>query len=248
MEVNAVSNYQPSFKGYLGSNIQIYVHRVVDKEVSSVVNEANANIKKVDVNKILAIKNLGYGVLDKFSNFVRKMDKKTSLDLDDLESPYIRLVFNNPISANKRVNVYGSIVFNKPKLSGGNVAIPLDKDLSKIYDASKDDLHTLDIIADHLFKLSSKEVDNVFFKSATSELKSLGESAIGFWSKFKVRKLAKKLDKFAKGLGIEPSARVRAEEYIRSANESKISYKNLLKEKKKFSKINQKIADEILKG
>lgn len=103
-------------------------------------------------------------------------------------------------------------------------------------------------MAMHLSKLRSKEVDKVFFKSASSKLKSLGESATGFWSRFKVRRLAKALDEFAKGLGLDSSARVRAEEYIRSANESKISYKNLLKEKKKFSKINQKIADEILKG
>ncbi len=118
----------------------------------------------------------------------------------------------------------------------------------KIYNASKKDLQKLDNMADGLLKLDSKEIDNVFYTSASKKLKNAGESATGFWSKLKVRKLAKCLDEFAKGLGIDGSARVRAEEYFKIAREQKISNKNFEKEMKECSINNKKIVDEILKG
>ena len=252
MEVKAVSNSQPSFKGYLGKNVQTYVHHIVEKEVNTVVNEASMFAKKVDVNEIKEIKFLGFGVLDKLSKYVGSMDKKTSLDLNDVGSSYIRFMFRNPIAPDDEIKIYGSTIYKNPTLKYylgySGIGIPFEKNLPEIYKASKSDLHTLNIIADHLLKLDSKEVDNVFYKSAASELKKSGEAATGFWSRFKVRKLAKALDEFAKGLGIDSSAQVRAEEYLRTAKERKISNKNFLKEVKEYSKMNKQIADDILKG
>lgn len=88
------------------------------------------------MNKIRDIKSLGYGVLEKFSNYVGKMDKKTSLDLNVIESSYIRFAFNNPIADDKGVKVYSSTILKKTTLSGDSIAIPFDKDLSKVNDAS----------------------------------------------------------------------------------------------------------------
>lgn len=248
MEVKAISNSQPSFNGYLGRNIQAYVYNTVEREVQFVLNDANARIKKVDENKIKEIKFLGLGILEKLSKYVEGMNRKTFFDLNDVDSSYIRLKFQNPIVANDGVKVYGSIVHEKPTLSNDMVAIPFDNSLSKMCQASKKDLIKLNEMTDHILKIDPKVIDNVFYKKASYELKSLGQNATGFWSKFKVRRLAKALDKFAKGLGIDTSAQVRAEEYIKLAKEKEISYKNFQKEKKECSKINQKIADDILKG
>lgn len=248
MEVKAISNSQPSFNGYLGRNIQTYVNHIVEKEVNCLVREANNRVKKVDENKIKEIKSLGDNVLGKFSAYVGNMNKKTNLDLNDVDSSYMRFIFKNQIASGKEVSVYRSIVHKQPNIFQGNVVIPESKDLSKIEDASKKDLHKLDIIADKLSEVNNREIDNIFFETATTRLKQDGESATGFWRKFKVRKLAKALDKFAQELGIDTSAQVRAEEYFKTAKERKISGRQFLKEMQECSKRNQKIAEDILKG
>lgn len=44
MGIDAISGSKPSFNGYLGRNIQNYVHKIMEKEVNSIVNDANAHI------------------------------------------------------------------------------------------------------------------------------------------------------------------------------------------------------------
>ena len=248
MEVKTISAYEPAFRGNLGKNIQKYVNNIVQKEVNSVVNEATSRASRVDVNSIKSIKNLGDQVLDKFSKYAGKMDKKTTLDLNNIDSSYMRFIFSNPIAKDDEIKVYGSVILRNTTLSGKDIAIPFDKDLSKINDATKADLLTLNVIADHIAKLDSNQIDNIFFKSANSNLKYYAEKATGFLSRYRVRKLAKKIDEFAEGLGIDSSARTRVEEYIKIAKESKQNYKAFQKKVRENSKLNQKIADDILKG
>lgn len=248
MEVKTISAYEPAFRGNLGKNIQKYVNNIVQKEVNSVVNEATSRASRVDVNSIKSIKNLGDQVLDKFSKYAGKMDKKTTLDLNNIDSSYMRFIFSNPIAKDDEIKVYGSVILRNTTLSGKDIAIPFDKDLSKINDATKADLLTLNVIADHIAKLDSNQIDNIFFKSANSNLKYYAEKATGFLSRYRVRKLAKKIDEFAKNIGIDSSASVRAEEYIRTARERRISNERTLKKMEECSKINKKIAQEILKG
>lgn len=81
MEVKAISNSQPSFNGYLGRNIQTYVHNTMEREVNSIVKTANAGLTKVDGNEIRKIKDLGSGVLKKLSDYVEKMNKKIADDI-----------------------------------------------------------------------------------------------------------------------------------------------------------------------
>ena len=249
MDVKPISNSQPSFNGYLGRNIQTYVNHTVEKEINSVVNEANVLVTKVDVKRIKDIKSLGDSVLNKLSDFVGRMNNKTSLDLNDIDTSYIRFFFKNSIAPSKEVKLYPARIYSKPTLRNDVLIVPEASDLSKISDASIQDLRVLDRMADKLLDFNaSKSIDEIFYHSASQELKTTGEKATVFWSKLKVRKFAKALDEFAKGLGIDGSARVRAEEYFKVAKERKISNKNFLKEMKENSKNNQKLADEVLKG
>ena len=162
MEVKAISNSQPSFNGYLGRNIQTYVNDTVKKEVNYIVGQANLRVERVDAGKITEIKKLGDGVLRKLSEFVGKMNEKTSLDLNDVDSSFIRFIFKNPIANGKDVRVFNSSVFTKPTMYADSVRMPECQDLEKIYNASKKDLQKLDNMADGLLKLDSKEIDNVF--------------------------------------------------------------------------------------
>ena len=111
------------------------MHDAIKKEVGVIVKEASAHAKKVDANKIKDIKFLGYGILEKLSKYVEGMDKKTSLDINDLESN-IRFRFYNPIAADNNVKVFRSSVYDKPTLSHDNIAIPFNKNLSKITERS----------------------------------------------------------------------------------------------------------------
>ena len=248
MEVKAISNSQPAFNGYLGKNIQKYVNNVVTKEVNIAVNIANFNTKKVDVNDIKSIKSLGDQVLDKLSKYVGKMHEKTILDLNDMDSSIIRFSFKNKIVPHKKVKIFSSSTYKNPAFFSDDIALPKYNNISRIDDARKDDLHTLDIIANQLYKIDSKEIDNIFYKSAVSKLKDDSKYATGFWSKFMLRKFAKKIDEFAADLGIDSSAQVRAEEYIRSTKEREILDQKAIEKMEEYSKLNKKIADEILKG
>ncbi len=247
MEISKVSYSQPHFNGYLGRNIRTYVNHIVEKEVGVIVNKANFRMENVDVDKISAVKSLGDKVLGKFNQYVKGMNENTVLDINDVESSYMRFLFKNPLVPDKEVRVYGSSIFKKTILHvNDSIAIPEGKEFTAISNATKNDLFTLDRVADCLSVFPSKEIDNIFYKNASAKLKKVGESATGIWSKFKVRKLAKAIDKFAQGLGIDTSAQVRAEEYLRIAKERKTEIKMLEKQMKELSKNNQKIAHNVL--
>ena len=250
MEVKAISNSQPSFNGVLGRNIQIYVNNTVEKEINSLVRQANYRAKHVDVDAIKEIKALGNKVLAKFDEYIRPMSEKTVFDMgNDLESSYIRTRFTNSTAPKKEVYVFQTSVYDKVCINNNeNIAIPTLRDLNKLSHSAVNDLKILDNLADELYKIPNKKIDEILYKNGQYQLKSEALTATGYISKFIVRKWAKALDKFADELGLDRINKVRTEEYIKRAKEDKIAQKEMKKTAKIVSKENQKIAGKILKS
>ena len=247
MEVKAISNSQPSFNGVLGKNIQIYVNNTVEHEINTLVRNANYSAKHVDVDLVKSIKALGNRVLTKFRDYVQPMNEKTVFDMDnDLESSFIRTYFSNPIAPNGEVKIYHISVNDKTAIYNTSIGTPAFIDVSKLSRSSLNDLEILDKMADELFKIPHKKIDEILYKNAQHKLKNKALTATGFISKYIVRKWANALDKFAEGLGLDRINKARTEEYIKRANEDKKAQKEMRKTTKIVSKENQKIADEIL--
>ena len=249
MQVNSINNYQPSFNGRLGKNIQTYVNYTVEKEVGSIVSHANYRMKSVDVDEVKKIKILGDEVLRKFTEYVSPMHKNTVFDMTDgLESSFIRYDFKNNIAPHKSVNIYNFSLRDKTYFYKGDICMPIRIDVNKLSNSSVKDLITLNSVADELVKIPAKKIEKIFYTEGELKLKDVALKTTGFISKFIVRKWAKALDKFAQSIGIEGTNKVRAEEYLRSAKEAKELAKSNEKLRNKITKENQKKAEEILKG
>lgn len=250
MEVKAISNSQPSFKGVLGRNIQAYINNTVEHEVNTLVRQANYRAKHVDTDAIKEIKALGNRVLTKLGDYVRPMNEKTVFDMDNnLESSYIRTRFSNMVVPKKEVKIFHTSVYDKTMIyKDENIAIPEYIDISKLSSSTVNDLKILDYMADELYKIPHEKIDEILYKNGQYQLESVASRATGFISKFIVRKWAKALDKFAESLGLDRINAVRTEEYIRRARENKITRKEMEKTAKIVSKENKKIADKILKS
>lgn len=245
MDVKAISNSQPSFNGYLSKNLVNYVNTVVKREIAYEVETASMASKSVDVTRLKQISSLGHEVIRNFTNYMSKFHKNTFLDVK-----YGFLEIKNSIIKTSKINVYTSEFEKEPTLfEKGHIALPSERrTLNDIQKASIYDLKTLKIMSELLPKIDSKNIDSMFINFADSKLKSIALETTMFFKKIRLRNWASKIDKYSADLGIENTAKIRVEEYFKSAKTAKDLAKENVKIQNQLEKDNDKIAKEILKG
>lgn len=248
MKVDRIQSGQQAnlaFKGSAGSGLKEYIGAAVKKEVGDVVELANQASQRADMQKIFDIKAFGDNVLAKFEKYLSKMHKNTVLNLKSTDS-YPRFNINNSIEPNKNVRVFTWYTNTKAEILHNNedITLPKFKDLNNINKAGMNDLIILDKTINYLKDINPKDVDKIFLSSANQELKNNALKATGFFQKLAVRKYAKKIDEFAYSIGEESTAKIRVEEYIKTAKELKAQRA----EQQAIVKSNRKEAEKILKG
>lgn len=240
MDVKPISNNN-SFTGYVGPNLKKYINGTIQNEVDQLVRNANSDSKYVDSKKISDLKLFGNTILNYFSKYVAKTNKKTKLDLNETGSDYMRLYFENPITS-KEIKVFNSCVYDKAEIYGEDIAIPSGVELNPLSKSKETDLHKLVGYIKSLSEINPKQIDKIFLDNAEFTFKAKSERATGFFEKIKARKMAKQIEEFAKEMGSESTALTRLEKYFKIAKERKIE----AIEQKKIEKENKKIAEKIL--
>ena len=250
MKIQNISSNQLSSKGYVDKSFKDYVQTAKKNECSKILKTANEYCKQVDITKIQDITSFAENIIDKFSKYMDKLEKHTSLDISPCGISNL-LKIKNPISA-KDINFSTPFVFQKDKglitekyirvLSMKNLFIPLKEN------TNMETLEMLDKIADDLKTIPQKNIDKKLLELAETNLKYYTEQGgTNMWKRMKARKAAQEIDNYALAIGAEPVNKVRVEEYIRIAKENKNYSKLLEQERKKLKENNTKIVNDILK-
>lgn len=246
MKVNQVSanyNTQPAFKGSINKNVSEYISQAVRNEVDDIVEIANRNSEKADMQKIIDVKAIGQALLEKLTHYMSKTNKGTELSLLDQE----RFILQNSLVPEKTIWIGNSLSEKNSYIDnkfGVHILLPISDKFAPANKASKKDLDILNKIANALKKINPKDIDNQFLNFANEELKTKALKSTGFFQKIKVRNYAKKVDELAQSIGEEQSAKVRAEKYLEKA----LELKQERQARKELAKQNRKAADKILNG
>lgn len=245
MEIQRISNNQPAFKGYLTKNFIKNVNNLVKSNIDECVKNANSEGIKVYENEIIDIANIGKKIIDRAKKYVAKTSKNTSLDYTDNYMSFI-----NPLDKNHNVPVYN---WDKERNGESRIncsCIILTYNKNELYEFTKNTrqytLKALDLITKKLSNINPKDIDRVFLETESRELKSEALDALSFFDKFKARRHAKKIDKFASEIGEEQAAKKNVEKYLQKAKSENIIKERNIKIQKELEKNNRKIADKIL--
>lgn len=241
MDVKEISYNQPSFNGYLSKNFTNYINSQVKNEVDLCVKYANTSGIKVNEQEISNITALGKKIINRFTKYLSKTNKDTSLDYT---GEYLEFI--NPLKKDTGL----SVLFSPGDTYIGNYGIVLGIEKPAYSDVANNHygLKALDIISKELISINPKDIDRAFLESASKFLKLLASEATGFFDKFKAKQFAKKIDKFAAQIGEEQTAKSDVEKYLKKAKIEKNLRKNRIRYQKELEDNNQKIANEILKN
>ncbi len=239
MEVKSISANQPSFNGYMNKRVAKYINTIVKKQISSEVEIASNKHKEVDIKELEEISSLGKNVISNFKNYLSKLHKDTSLEIG-----HNKLKLKNPISKYTEINIIPCETTNKPIIATEFtfIGIPFKYSLPSICLADFHNLKALDKISKFLQEINPKDIDKAFVVRANFALMRSASETTSFIGKLKMRNWAKKIDKFAKEVGEEQTARTNVEKYLAEAQE----HKNLEKHNKQIEKENKKIGEKFL--
>lgn len=242
MEVKSVSAYQPSFNGYINKKMVKYINTIVKKQISSEVAYASNNHKEVDIDKLEEISSFGKNVISNFKNYLSKLHKDTSLEISSNN-----LKLKNPVSKTTEINIIPFGV-GRPAIATSHtfIGIPFYYSLRRTDLADFHDLNILDKISKFLQEVNPKEIDNAFVERANYSLMKSASKTTDLIGKFKMRNWAKKIDKFAKEVGEEQTARTNVEKYLAEAQEHKNIKMHNKKMQKQIEKENKKIGKKFL--
>lgn len=265
MEVKPIRGNSPSFNGYLNKSVYNFVDSALRNECNRLIDAANREKKIINKNSVINLNNLKDDVLNSLEAFMEKTHKNTSLEIiepTEINIP-VELVIRNPIAPTKQMrispmsnSVYSASILERGSYQDSSFDIFIANSKNIFY-PNEHGLKSLKIIGEELnTKITPKQVDKSFLLMAHDNLSHLAKDLDSFVKKFKLRKYAQSIDKYAQEIGEDSvSAKSKIPFYIDRYKEivkTKKQLKQVQKENSelimKLQKYNEKIVENILSG
>ena len=185
MEVRPVDN-RTHFTGYVDKSLVKFINKEMKAKCYKMAEDAAVYGKTVAPEEIVKVKQLGSGILDKFSKFASGLHEKTAIAHSSMPQGMRTDIFmENPVSdrlvtlaSTNQVTEYSLTMHSMP---GENLEI-------------------LNVVADRLLRRNPQEINRSFLSHGETELSHMYDDN-DFIQRFLLKKKAKSLDNYAKEIG-----------------------------------------------
>lgn len=237
MQVQSISNNQQTFNGYVDSNLKESIKKELLKSVKY-LDDCKTDLKQERYQVLIG---QGKRTIEKLEKFVAPLHKDTSIGM--YEKRYLHL--SNPITTGRSSGTYpsasGIIIRDEALYEKKNKAYWSNYD--KIYAdnfSGKDKnlasryLEHIEIVMDAVNKcIKPKDVNEAFLKLAERDLGNYGDNiftGIGFIDKFAMKRVAKRIEKYAESIGKTTDAKTIAKKRLEQLTRIKQAYKRNIKD------------------